>query len=296
MGCQEQPVSDPVVEKPRVVDMPETKITAPAISLEELEEIEPDRTELTKKMKLTVDQFVEEKIPFDEPRVEEGQEDGKLRELWRVAWRNNRGSFGWRGEKYYVRSGTGSAIPPQVCADFIVDVLDRTGGNWWIRYGGRGIRINKENSFSKFIESKEWCGPDPLEPRKCYSRRVVDLVQIMKMFPEYFETLYKEEKNGVRVGSYKDFRQTMDDLNVQFGDIVFINGKTPWDRHHDHWHSFMIYNFDEKKDDWTIVGNAGMVAKRFLRTEGNRTPRRKLWYVFRPKSLLLERINEGIQL
>ena len=276
---------------PKAKIIKQKEVTIEPIVVEHNEE---DREELKEKLRSVVDTFIEEKTPFDEPRTEEGQQDGSLRPAWESAWRAGKLSYEFNGDRYYVRSNTRDAIPPQVCADFIVDVLDRTGGNWWFRSGRKGFRVNEDNSFTKLIKSQEICGTN--KDVKCYSRRVVDLIDVMVSHPNLFEVLYDKEKNGVSVGNYKQFRKTMDDLQVEFGDIVFIYGRTPWDHRHNHWHSFLIYDFDEEKNDWIIVGNAVMIAKRRLIIEGNRTPKRKLWYVFRPTNELLLKINNGKKL
>lgn len=247
----------------------------------EAEEIKFNHEDLMKKLRSIQDSFIKEMNQFDEPRTEVGQQDGSLRRHWIRAWHAHKGSYEVNGDKYYVRNREGKPVPPQVCADLIVDTFDRMGGNWWVYNSGRHLRINQVNSFSKFIKSKD------LSPR-----RVPDLINVMESNPDYFKLIYKREDSGVKIGKHSKSIELMSSLNVQENDIVFIQGTTPWDKTHIHWHSFFLYEFNDEKEDWIILGNSGMVAKRRLITESRRTPKRKIEYIFRATDALLSFIDE----
>lgn len=276
--CEQEPLPKETVDVKQSRPIIQTQIQiheAQHITLEDVEvEILP-RQFLLGNMKSIFDMFIEEKLPFDEPRVEVGQEDGKLRELWQVSWRKLKWRFGYRGEWYYVRSSEGAAIPPQVCADFIVDTFDRMGGSWWVD----SKRIDTDSSFTNFIKSYD-----------LYQRRVPDLVQVMKANPQYFELLYAEEREGVKLRDHTELHNLFNNLDLDLGDIVFINGPTPWDTKHEHWHSFFVYELNMERGDWEVVGNASMAAKRWLLSEARRTPFRRVWYIFKPTDLFLDTI------
>lgn len=279
LSCNQDPLPENEAQvkniQPVVIDA-DVLVEPKPVSLEDLEQEVLPRPLLVSGLKSILDSFIEEKLPFDEPRVEVGQEDGKLRELWQVSWRKGRGKFGYRGEWYYVRSNEGHAIPPQVCADVIVDAFDRLGGSWWVD----NKRYDSESSFTNFIKSYEK-----------YPRRVPDLIHVMKSNPEYFEILYSKERDGVRLKDFNQLQLLFNEFDLSLGDIVFINGPTPWDKKHEHWHSFFVYSLDMEKGDWEIVGNASMSAKRWLKSEANRTPYRRVWYVFRPTTLFLDKVT-----
>lgn len=289
LGCEQKTLPKVMVDvkQPRpaiqeTVYHIQTKISEiESITLEQLDEEMLSRQVLLAGVQSVLDTFIKEKLPFDEPRVEVGQEDGKLREFWQVSWSKGRGRFGYRGEWYYVRSSEGNAIPPQVCADFIVDTFDRLGGSWWVD----NKRIDSPSSFTNFIKSYN-----------LYHRRVSDLIQVMKVNPQYFEIIYSKKREGVRLKDYNQLHNLFNDLDIVLGDIVFINGPTPWDKSHEHWHSFFIYKLDNERKDWEVVGNASMSAKRWLISEAKRTPYRKVWYIFRPTDLFLDTVTKKEQL
>jgi len=291
IGC------DPKEPEPRIIEIPDVHVES-KIDKEpkEVKETLLDRSVLIKKYGEVLDAFVEEQLMFDEPirNTEVGQEDGVLRGKWASAWRRGAWRYSYRGIWYYTRTQDFKPAPPQVCADFVIDTLDRTGGNWWYKDGTKhvwkGYRTDN-NSFSDFVKSHDCGVGKDDEPVACYHRRVTDLISVLLQHPKYFEVLYDKKELGARVGSNIQRYSTFKELDVQMGDIVFIYGELPG--RGNHWHSFVIYGFDEERDDWELVGNSAIIAKRWLTTEGRRTPRRKVWYVFRPTDELLHRIQEN---
>jgi hypothetical protein len=71
---------------------------------------------------------VDESLPFDEPRTEFGQQDGKLRQEWRQAYFQGASHYDFNGDTYAVFDPAGRPFVPEVCIDFIVDSLERAGG------------------------------------------------------------------------------------------------------------------------------------------------------------------------
>src|SRR6185369_16944491 len=55
---------------------------------------------------------IDEGLPFDEPKTEDGQQDGKLRPEWRMAYLNGSSSFEFNGDRYAVFDGSGRPRPP----------------------------------------------------------------------------------------------------------------------------------------------------------------------------------------
>ncbi|HXS17894.1 MAG TPA: hypothetical protein VN764_11930, partial [Polyangiaceae bacterium] len=79
-------------------------------------------------------------LPFDEPRTEDGQQDGLLRIAFRKAHRERRETYEFNGDSYYTYDGFGRPRLPEVCIDFINDAFDwGTGGQW----SGRGRKAQR---------------------------------------------------------------------------------------------------------------------------------------------------------
>src|SRR5690606_36471701 len=87
-----------------------------------------------------VDQ-VNEKLPFDEPLTEYGQQDGQLRRRWLAAYLAGKNSYEFQGDKYYVFGQSGMPLVPQVCVDFIFDTFERASGTWWRPRGSARERV-----------------------------------------------------------------------------------------------------------------------------------------------------------
>lgn len=263
-----------------ILYIPEIKIEAPIFN----------RTELLKPLFSTLDQMVQEKIPFDEPRVEVGQQDGELRPLWKTAWRKNKGRYYHNGEVYYTQDAEGRPLPPQVCIDFIVDSFDRMGGNWWIKTDKKGYKVNGINSLSEAISSQSVA-----EDVKLDKRRIADVIAFFDLSPELFQKIIRDENDGPKASDTNKIKEYLITNDVQPGDIVFILGRAKWDNYQAlHWHSFFIRS--HVGSDWTIVGNSVMVAERNLVTELKRTPRRKIWAIYRPTNKFLYNVINNKEL
>jgi len=244
----------------------------------------PNRDELLSALFSVLDQMVKEKIPFDEPRKEVGQQDGELRPLWKTAWRKGKGRYYHNGNIYYSQDNDGNPLPPQVCIDFIVDSFDRMGGNWWFKYNKKGIRVDEQNSLSKTISSQLVADDKTLD-----KRRIIDVITFFDLYPDLFQKIIREENNGPQIGDTDKIKTYFNFYNVEPGDIIFILGRAKWDNYNAlHYHSFFIRTHTDS--DWTIIGNSVMVAERNLVTELKRTPRRKIWAIYRPSNKLLYNI------
>src|SRR5262249_27967011 len=82
-------------------------------------------------LRAVIREQVDESLPFDEPKTEDGQQDGKLRPEWRTAYLQGRSQYEFNGDQYWVFDRNGRPHVPQVCIDFIADTFERTSGTWW---------------------------------------------------------------------------------------------------------------------------------------------------------------------
>src|SRR5690606_11641206 len=76
---------------------------------------------------------IAEGLPFDEPKTEYGQQDGKLRQEWLWAYRRGDSRFVFNEDQYHVFDARGRPRVPQVCIDFIRDTYERASGSWYQR-------------------------------------------------------------------------------------------------------------------------------------------------------------------
>lgn len=221
---------------------------------------------------------IDEGLPFDEPKTEFGQEDGKLRRLWQRAYLSGQSSFKFNDDKYYVFGKEGQPLVPQVCIDFMVDTFLRASGSWW-RPKSDGVR---ERTLGKL----DWSEFDQEG-----LRRTQYFVELARSHPEWFEVLNFPKDRQVELG-YKDqffawLLARVDDFDA--GDMVLIRGHTPWDEFDEHTHSFFVYETDPMTGiPVAIAGNAGPANLWSWETEARRTPKRTLRTRIRPRLEWLE--------
>jgi hypothetical protein len=259
-------------------------IQAEAIEPERLEKVSVARTRIKRQL-LAVTQLrgamrnaIDEGLPFDEPKAEFGQEDGKLRRLWERAYFAGDSSFRYNDDRYSVFGKEGQPLVPQVCIDFMVDTFQRASGSWFLPEKAK----KRERTPGKL----DW---GVVEPTKL--RRTKFFVQYAKEHTDWFDTLNFPEGNRIELG-YKDrffgwLEKRVDDFEA--GDIVLIRGYTPWDEEDEHTHSFFVYETDPMSGvPVAIAGNAGPANLWSWETEARRTPNRTLRTRVRPKLEWLE--------
>lgn len=88
-------------------------------------------TAAAKRLRMAVDAQVEERLMFDEPKEEVGQQDGSLRPLWLWAYRTGATHYRFNDVSYRVFDHKGRAQIPQVCIDFVLDTFERASGTWY---------------------------------------------------------------------------------------------------------------------------------------------------------------------
>ncbi len=219
-----------------------------------------------------IDRMVEEALPFDEPRTEDGQQDGKLRPAWRTAYRLGQSSYEFNGDKYYVFDARGRPKVPQVCIDFITDTLERASGSWWLPRGQQRARANGKLSFRELDIDNQ--------------RSVERFTDFAWRHPEQFDVYYlpSEEQIPLRAGDAFFAHLQQHAARYRPGDVVTILGLRDDEKYH--YHSFFVYKSDPVTGMpiW-LAGNAGR-------------PRLRSWYgvlLSAPKRSVQSRIRPRLE-
>lgn len=237
------------------------------------------RATVLDRLRRAIDQQVKEGLPFDEPRTEMGQEDGKLRQHWRWAYRRGESSYEFNGDRYYVFDAQGSPRVPQVCIDFITDTLERASGSWW---RGHGQPRERERG------SLDFDGLD-LENR----RSVEHFIRFAERMPRWFDVYRLREEEKIAFLRRDDFVRHLVEHRDRYipGDIVAIYGLRDDERLH--YHSFFVYDTDPVTGLATLLAaNAGAPRLRSWRGEMRSAPRRSLFARVRPRLEWLESLFE----
>jgi hypothetical protein len=224
---------------------------------------------------------VDERLPFDEPKTEIGQEDGILRRTWEQAYLGGAKTFRYNGDRYHVFDRDGRPRVPQVCVDFLTDTFERASGTWWRPEGQTRGRIDGALDFDRVGEM----------PR----RRVEAFIEFALRTPAWFDVHTTSPSERIELGYKREFFDylTAHADTYQAGDIVVIRGLVPWDDEHMHYHSFFVYETDPVSGiPIAIAGNAGTPAVWTWEAEARRTPHRSVWYRIRPR---LEWLSGSLQ-
>lgn len=229
------------------------------------------RARVRQSLRETVARQVGERLPFDEPKTEVGQEDGILRNLWRFAYLEGRTEYEHNGDRYPVFTASGSPRVPQVCIDFVVDTLERATGTWY------GTVVQERSRQRGKLDLRRW-GRTAL-------RRTDSFVDFAREHDAWFEVLEFGPDERTPMGDKPRFFSELEGRVEDFqpGDIILIRGFTPWDSERAHSHVFMIYETDPITGMPILVaGNAGPANLWSWETEARRTPARSLRYRIRP--------------
>lgn len=225
-----------------------------------------------------VSEQVEEGLPFDEPKTEEGQQDGKLRAEWRKAYLRGERSFMFNEDKYWVFNGEGRPKVPQVCADFIVDTWERMAGTWWLpKSEGRARTVGRVDFEELAIDNR---------------RSVEQLIGFARAHPDWFEVFDPPRAARVQFRQRRRFFQRLHAQRGEFqpADVVAILG--PRDDEQLHYHSFFVLAADPLTGMPTwLAANAGRPRVRTWEAEMQNAPRRVVVARIRPRLEWLEQLT-----
>jgi hypothetical protein len=217
---------------------------------------------------------VEEGLPFDEPKTEEGQQDGQLRPAWRRAYLDGRDRYTFNDDQYWVFDGQGRPHVPQVCIDFVMDTLERSSGAWFRSRGERELTSGKL-SFDDFS----------LDNR----RSVETFVSFTAAHPEWFEVT--ETRPEARI-AFRDHEAFLGDIFAHRGDYRLFDIVTIFGLRSDgklHSHSFFVADRDPVTGmPIAVVANAGRPRIRSWENEMQNAPQRAIRAHIRPKLGWLE--------
>lgn len=220
---------------------------------------------------------VDEALPFDEPKTEDGQQDGKLRPEWRNAYLNGSSSFEFNGDRYAVFDAEGRPRPPQVCIDFVLDTFERVSGTWWqSRSQGRQRVLGRLQFDDAALENR---------------RSVERFIDFARSHAESFDVYEPAPEARVPLRRRAQFFAELYRSRAQFqrGDIVAILG--PRDDEKLHYHSFFIVDADPLSGMPTeLAANSGRPRIRSWEGEMQNAPRRSILARIRPRPIWLEQL------
>ena len=218
---------------------------------------------------------VDEGLPFDEPKTEEGQQDGQLRPAWQRAYLDGRDRYTFNDDQYWVFDNRGRPHVPQVCIDFVMDTLERSSGSWFRARGEHRERVRGLLNFDEF----------GLDNR----RSVGTFVSFAQAHPDWFEVT--EAAPEARI-AFRDHAAFFAEIYAQRDeyrpfDIVTIFGLRSDGKLH--YHSFFVAERDPLTGmPIAVVANAGRPRIRSWQNEMENAPQRAILAHIRPKLPWLE--------
>ena len=218
---------------------------------------------------------VDEGLPFDEPKTEEGQQDGKLRPEWRSAYLNGSSSFEFNGDRYAVFDASGRPRPPQVCIDFVLDTFERAGGTWWQAAHQRRERVLGRLRFDDAAIANR--------------RSVERFIDFARAHPAQFDVYDLPAEERVSLRNRQQFFAQLYRSRAHYrrGDIVAILGPREDDKLH--YHTFFVVDADPLSGMPTeLAANAGRPRIRSWEGEMSNAPRRSILARIRPRAVWLE--------
>jgi hypothetical protein len=213
---------------------------------------------------------VDEGLPFDEPKTEEGQQDGQLRPAWRRAYLDGRDRYTFNDDQYWVFDGRGRPHVPQVCIDFIMDTLERSSGGWFRARGERRELAPGKLNFDEF---------------KLDNRRSVEtFISFTAAHPEWFEVTETPPETRIAFWDHDAFFADIFAHRDEYRpfDIVTIFGLRSDGKLHSH--SFFVADRDPVTGmPIAVAANAGRPRIRSWESEMQNAPQRAIRAHIRPK-------------
>ncbi len=257
----------------------ETPGETPLLTLREARERYHLDQELIEPVMDAAHEMIFRQLPFDEPKTEEGQQDGLLRLHFKQAYRRYENTYEFNGDNYYVFDGYGRPRLPQVCIDFITDAYDWGTGGHWPKRGKRREYVRGALNFASMGMEN--------------ARSVENLAEFATEHPDWFDVLWLPKEERVKFRHREEFFQqlAMHAPRYRRGDIVFIYGLR--DDGKFHYHSFLI----DEKDPVTgmptvVVANAGPPQARSWEGEMQNAPQRSIVARVRVRREVLMRAHE----
>lgn len=236
------------------------------------------RRAATKLITASITEAVREGLRFDRPEKEETAEhDGELRPIWNTAYLRGQDSFGYLDATYPVFDAKGRPIPPEVCAEFVLDSYERASGTWWAPKGSAPARVAGKLDFDR----------EGVKNR----RGVIALAAYAEAKPEFFTYKAIAPKDKIPFGDRARYFADLVSLADHFSaaGIVAIQGRKKDGLIHQH------AIFVERTDPLTgfPYGLADQMKKPRRRTwEGimAEAPLRGLFWIAKPTPALMRRI------
>jgi hypothetical protein len=229
------------------------------------------------RLRAVMERMVQESLPFDEPKTEDGQQDGHLRPEWRWAYLRGADRYEFNGDEYRVFDALGRPRVPQVCVDFVMDTFERASGHWWRGRGEARERTLGTFDFEAFgIENR---------------RSVEAFVNFAWDHPEWFDVIDLPPEERIPFGRREAFLGHLLEHGARYqpGDVVTIHGLK--DDGKPHYHSFVVFTRDPLTGVPTwVAANAGRPRIRTWDQEVRNAPKRSIKSRVRPRLEWLEQI------
>lgn len=220
----------------------------------------------------------DESLPFDEPRTEYGQEDGKLRQRWREAYVQGAVRYELNGDDYRVFDRRGRPLVPEVCIDFVIDTFERAGGAWY---------ATEDQPRSRTTGRVDFDATGTLN-----RRNVEEFVALGRRRPDWFELRPVPPEEQVPLERRPRFLATLFEHRAEYrpGDVVVILGPRADEKLH--YHSFFVFDADPVTGMPTLVaGNSGRPRIRAWVSEMASAPKRGVVARLRPSLAFLEQVR-----
>ena len=234
------------------------------------------RRKAFKRMREVVRAMVRDQIPFD---AAPEQKNGFLRKAWLRAYLKGWKNFNFEGKSWPVYAKTGNARPPQVCSDFLTDVLERSSGTWYEPFSDNAkparssggidfdkVKIENRRSVAAFAD---------------FARANRDLLDLWE-FPKEARIPFKKRE------PFFDMLSKNADRIIE-GDMLTIHGYKEGGR--PHYHSVIVLEKDPVTGLPSLVGgNAVFAREQTLDGVMQISPHRSLKHRFRVLDAWLEKI------